>query len=112
MTPLHADGTWARACSALPLGLLNRGVYLQFDTCGREHLMPDSLRVEMLVRLIDEGWEDSLLVSSDRCRMTDLKIRGGLGYSWAVAGFCDLLRAAGVDERVLDQLTRETHCDC
>lgn len=69
--------------------------------------MPDSLRVEMLVRLIDEGWADSLLISSDRCHMTDLKIRGGLGYSWAVAGFCDLLRAAGLAEPVVDQLTRE-----
>ena len=39
--------------------------------------------------------------------MTDLKIRGGLGYSWAVAGFCDLLRGAGVAEPVVDQLTRE-----
>ncbi|GAA1576902.1 phosphotriesterase [Leucobacter aridicollis] len=88
-------------------GLLDRGVYLQFDTCGREHLMPDGLRVEMLVRLIDEGWADSLLISSDRCHMTDLRIRGGLAYSWAIAGFCDLLRASGVAETVVDQLTRE-----
>lgn len=86
--------------------LLERGVHLQFDTCGREHLMPDSLRVEMLVRLLDEGWERKLLLSSDRCHMTDLKIRGGLGYSWAIAGFCDLLRDAGVREDYIDLLTR------
>lgn len=87
--------------------LLKRGVYLQFDTCGREHLMPDSLRVEMLVRLIDEGWLESLLVSSDRCHMTDLKVRGGLGYSWAVAGFCELLRDAGISDDSIDLLTRD-----
>lgn len=87
--------------------LLNRGVYLQFDTCGREHLMPDTLRVEMLVRLLDEGWDESLLISSDRCHMTDLRIRGGLGYSWAVRGFCDLLQEAGVDSTNIDVLTRE-----
>lgn len=88
-------------------GLLRRGVYLQFDTCGREHLMPDALRVEMLVRLIEDGWIDSLLISSDRCHMSDLRIRGGLGYSWAVAGFCDLLREAGVSQAHIAQITRE-----
>ncbi|MDI6022370.1 hypothetical protein QBL02_02280 [Leucobacter sp. UT-8R-CII-1-4] len=87
--------------------LLRRGVYLQFDTCGREHLFPDSLRVEMLARLIDEGWLERLLLSSDRCHMSDLKMRGGLGYSWAIAGFCDLLRAAGIDEAGIDMMTRE-----
>lgn len=85
--------------------LLNRGVYLQFDTCGREHLMPDSLRVEMLLRLLDDGWLDSLLISSDRCHMTDLKIRGGLGYSWTVVGFARLLREAGVSDSTIDQIT-------
>lgn len=87
-------------------GLLERGVSLQFDTCGREHLMPDSLRVEMLARLLDEGWGSHLLISSDRCHMSDLRLRGGLGYSWALVGFCDLLRQAGVDEQQIDALTR------
>lgn len=87
--------------------LLKRGAYLQFDTCGREHLMPDSLRIEMLARLISEGWERSLLISSDRCHMTDLKLRGGLGYSWTLAGFSDLLREAGITEQQLQLLTRD-----
>ena len=86
--------------------LLRRGVSLQFDTCGREHLFSDALRVEMLVRLLDEGWERKLLISSDRCHLSDLKMRGGLGYSWAIAGFCDLLREAGVGEEHIELLTR------
>ncbi len=89
------------------LEILERGAYLQYDTCGREHLMPDALRVEMLQRLVQEGWEESLLLSSDRCHMTDLKMRGGLGYSWTLTGFCDLLRDAGITDRTIDLMTHE-----
>src|SRR5699024_4445944 len=86
--------------------LLHRGVYLQFDTCGREHILPDSLRVDFLRRYIDEGWENQLLISSDRCHKSDLRMFGGLGYSWALGGFCELLRKAGVSKEAIDKITR------
>src|SRR5690606_5922419 len=86
--------------------LLRRGVFLQFDTCGREHLMPDTERVKMILRLLDEGWVDSILLSSDRCHRTDLKLHGGLGYSWTFAGFTDLLLEAGVGADEVETMVR------
>ena len=86
--------------------LLNRGAWLQFDTCGRNHILPDELRAEALVRLLDEGWASRLLISSDRCHRSDLLQYGGAGYAWTWTGFAQLLRDLGVDDATWDQLTR------
>lgn len=85
--------------------LLTRGAWLQFDTCGRTHILSDELRAESLVRLLDEGWGSRLLISSDRCHRSDMLQYGGAGYAWTWTGFALLLKSLGVDDTTLAQLT-------
>jgi len=86
--------------------LLERGVFLQFDTCGRHHLVPDEHRVMAIVELLERGWGHRILLSSDRCHQSDLVRNGGLGYAWVLDGFRRMLAAAGVDDATFDSLTR------
>ncbi|MCX4471912.1 hypothetical protein OOK41_16615 [Micromonospora sp. NBC_01655] len=86
--------------------LLKRGVYVEFDTCGRTHLNPDARRADALVALIRAGWLEQLLISSDRCFRSDLKAFGGVGYPWALTGFVALLKDRGVSADEIDVLTR------
>ena len=57
--------------------LLKAGVYVEFDTIGRQHINPDQRRADALVSLIREGWVARLLPSSDRCYRSDLHTFGG-----------------------------------
>lgn len=86
--------------------ILDRGAWLQFDTCGRTHLNPDSRRADFLVDLIRAGRLDRLLISSDRCFRSDLTAFGGAGYAWTLDGFVPLLRDRGISEEEIDQLIR------
>lgn len=85
--------------------ILERGAYLAFDTVARRHINPDERRVEFLLRLLDAGWEEQLLMSSDRCFRSDLRAYGGPGYAVVFAEFLPALRSAGVPEPTIDLLT-------
>lgn len=85
--------------------LLEMGVNVQFDTCGREHLFSDNMRVEFLLRMLDDGWVNQLLISSDRCHKSDLKLFGGLGYSWTLHGFTSLMQESGIGTDIVQHIT-------
>ena len=85
--------------------LLAWGAYVQFDTVARNHMNPDARRAEALVRLLDAGWGERLLLSSDRCHRSDLVAFGGPGYAVTITGFFDRLRGLGVTDADLDRLT-------
>lgn len=89
------------------VAILESGAYVQFDTVGRNHMNPDSRRASAFAELARLGWQDKLLLSSDRCHRSDLCAFGGLGYGYVFTGFFDLLRARGVDDETLDTITIE-----
>ena len=89
------------------LAILEAGAYVQFDTVGRNHMNPDSRRVDAFVELARLGWSHKLLLSSDRCHRSDLLAFGGVGYGYVFSGFFDLLRAKGIDDETLDTITIE-----
>lgn len=85
--------------------LLQRGVSLEFDTAGRNHLNPDDRRAESFVRLVRQGWLDQLLLSSDRCFRSDLAAFGGVGYAHVLTDFRDRLTSLGLTAREFDVVT-------
>lgn len=87
------------------LELLERGAWVQFDTIGRQHMNPDMRRATTLVELLSQGWQNQLLLSSDRCHRSDLKAFGGLGYDYVFGPFFDDLRTLGVSDATLEQLS-------
>jgi predicted metal-dependent phosphotriesterase family hydrolase len=89
------------------VAMARRGAYLQFDVIGKLHWMLDETRVEVLGRLVEEGYGDRLLLSSDRCREMELKARGGPGYDHVLRDFVPRLREAGFDQALIDLILVE-----
>jgi phosphotriesterase-related protein len=84
--------------------LCARGAYVQFDVIGKEHFLLDATRVRLLLRLVERGWADHLLLSTDRARPTDLRRHGGPGYRHLLADFVPRLRASGMEERAISTM--------
>jgi phosphotriesterase-related protein len=84
------------------------GVFIGFDTVG--HFLPhspdqtDAMRVKMVVSMIEAGYEDQLMLSSDLGRTQDFKANWGSGYSTVVAVFVPKLRYAGVKEATIQKI--------
>lgn len=92
------------------LDLLERGVFVMFDNCG-QFLSMQALEgqiVDVIVRLIDKGFEDRILLSQDTCKMSQFRIHGGPGFTYVGEKFLPLLRNAGVPEGTITQITHES----
>jgi phosphotriesterase-related protein len=109
----------------LLLDLLNMGCYVQFDTLGRVNaavarkpdppgynpkgpdVANDVLVSECIPRLIEEGFEDKILLSQDVCTKIQLKAYGGTGYSFVLEKFLPYLRSIGVSEKHIHKMMVE-----
>lgn len=76
--------------------LLERGAYVQFDVIGKEHWLLDATRADLVATLVELGYGEKLLLSSDRNRISELKISGGKGYDHVLTAFVPLLQERGV----------------
>jgi len=78
--------------------LCKRGAFIGFDRQGGPG---DARQAPMVVALIDAGYADNLLFSSDLSTANQLKHNGGTGYAKTVTVFAPKLREAGVKEDTL-----------
>jgi len=58
------------------------------------------------LKLVKHGYEDQILLSTDRCFRSDLKTFGGLGYDYLFTTFKGLLLEAGLAESTFEKITR------
>ena len=84
--------------------LAQRGAYVQFDVISMTWWLLDETRVELLCQMVDRGYEDHLLLSSDRCALRLLKAGGGPGYDHVLRNFVPRLREAGFDDALLNRI--------
>jgi phosphotriesterase-related protein len=89
------------------VALAQRGAYVQFDVIGKIHWLLDETRIALLRQMVDKGYADHLLLSSDRCREIELKVKGGPGYDHVLRSFVPRLREAGFDEALIRRLLVE-----
>ena len=87
--------------------LADRGAMIQFDVIGKVHWLLDETRVELLAELVDRGFEDRVMLSSDRCRKMELSCEGGPGYDHVLRGFVPMLRDFGFDDALLHRFLVE-----
>jgi phosphotriesterase-related protein len=78
--------------------ICKRGAFIGFDRQGGPG---DARQVPMVMALIDAGYADNLLFSSDLSTASQLKRGGGAGYAKTVTVFVQRLREAGVNEATL-----------
>lgn len=86
------------------LKMLDQGVYVEFDTVGKENYQPDLLRAQMLREIEKQGFEDRVFLSMDITRKSNLKYKGGIGYAYLLDTFVPLLGETGVSESFIRKM--------
>ena len=92
----------------LHLEMARRGVWIEYDWIGGAG-QDDAVYVERILRLLDAGLEDHLLLSQDRGWFDPAQPGGGTPkpFTYLIDHFFPRLRAAGIAEPVLRSLTQE-----
>lgn len=88
------------------LALLEEGVYVEFDTIGKENYMPDQTRVEMLKEIERRGYSDKVFLSMDITRRSHLEAYGGLGYSYLLDTFVPLMIENNVSKEFIEKMLK------
>jgi len=83
--------------------IAKRGAFVGFDRVTILTL-PDAKRVTMILALLEAGYADKLLLSSDFSSARALKKNGGPGLAQTVTVFGKMLTAAGVKPEVLHSI--------
>ena len=83
--------------------LARHGVFLGFDTAGKEMYQSDATRAELVRKLVEEGFEDQVVLSCDVSRRSQLAKHGGRGYAYLLTSFVPRLEAAGIDQRTIQK---------
>jgi len=97
---------------AYQAALARRGAFLEYDMIGMDYWYADQQvqcpsdedNARAIVRLIDAGFADRLLLSQDVFLKMMLTRNGGFGYAYVQRHFLPRLRRLGVDEGTLESL--------
>ncbi len=92
--------------------IAERGAFLSFDTFGSECRFresgeaepQDSERIRSLLRLLDAGYVDQMLLAQDVCTKMQWHHYGGRGYDHVILTIVPSLRQAGVSERDVETM--------
>jgi phosphotriesterase-related protein len=91
--------------------LLDRGVFLQFDTLGRPRTAlggVDDFKVARgIAELVKAGYADRIMLSQDVCNKIHEKAYGGFGFSYILEHFLPVLRDLGVSDADIQKLMIE-----
>ncbi|MDR5701665.1 phosphotriesterase family protein [Agromyces aerolatus] len=100
----HADTV---PSSDYHLELARRGAFVQFDTLCIAMRQPFELdkRIEYVLRMLDAGHVDRLLLSHDVCVTDHLSVYGGGGFGYLTSTFLPALRDHGVSDDDIDRIT-------
>ncbi|MFB5675140.1 phosphotriesterase [Paenibacillus terreus] len=86
------------------LEVLKSGAYVAMDTIGKENYRSDKARLESILKFIERGYEDQLLLSTDLTRKSHLRALGGQGYDVVLRVFVPSLRDRGITDAVINKL--------
>ncbi|HHV82282.1 phosphotriesterase family protein [Tepidanaerobacter syntrophicus] len=87
------------------LDILKRGAYLQFDGPGKIKYYPDSTRIELIKRIINNGFENKLLISGDMGRKSYLSAYGGgPGFEYIIKKFTKRMLEEGIEQKIINKI--------
>tara|TARA_B100001123_G_scaffold384772_1_gene457843 strand:- start:7090 stop:8163 length:1074 start_codon:yes stop_codon:yes gene_type:complete len=87
--------------------IARRGAFVGLDTLGHEmgrSNIPDATKVRMVQDLLEAGFEDHILLSSDQGNERQFKRNYGHGWSSVLMQFVPKMRYAGVPERTIQKI--------
>lgn len=86
--------------------IAKKGVYLAFDQIGKTKYAPDSLRIDMIKQLIEDGHVKQILLADDNGRQSYYRsYGGGPGMDYIPLKFVPLMKKAGISDKDIDQMT-------
>ena len=89
------------------LAVVRSGAYMGYDCISKEHYQPDSLRVEFIKRMIDEGFGNRICFSGDLARKSYLtSYGGGPGLTYILWRFVPWLVQDGVSSEAINGFLR------
>lgn len=92
----------ARYDAAYHKEVLETGAYLEYDTINRTKYLSNEQEIKLICRMIEEGFEDQLLLSLDTTNQRLCAYGGDMGLDYIITEFAPMLKAAGVgDESIL-----------
>jgi phosphotriesterase-related protein len=83
--------------------LARRGAFVGFDRVTIP-IVPDAERVVMIMAMVEAGYADRVLISSDFAVPNSLKKNGGAGIAQAVTVFGPMLSKAGLPDATLHRI--------
>ncbi len=100
--------TQAESGFAVQLEIARRGAWLEYDSIGNNEWVSEESIIENILHLLDEGFGNQLLLSHDRGWYDPALPHGGTPkpYTYLSEVFLPRLRANGVDEATIRQLTQ------
>jgi phosphotriesterase-related protein len=93
----------ADTTAAIPKQLAKRGVFVGFDRVTIP-IVPDAQKVTTILALLEAGYADQLLLSSDFSSGRAFKKNGGPGVAQTATVFGPMLQKAGVSEATLRRI--------
>lgn len=83
--------------------VLKTGANVGFDTIGKESYVTNANKAATVVKLIELGYENKILLSQDVTRVSYLKSSGSFGYVEVCEKFLPLLRKLSVKEEIINK---------
>ena len=87
--------------------IAGRGAFLGFDTVGHrmnQSFIPETDKVRMVLEVLEAGYEDNVLLSSDFANTSQIKANWGNGFSTVLVQFVPKLRYAGVPDETIRKI--------
>ena len=86
------------------LSLLKYGVNIGFDTCGKISYQPDETRAKNIMKLIEAGYGDHIMLSNDISRRTYFTTYDKFGYTAVLERVVPLLKEYGCKQEDINKL--------
>lgn len=87
------------------LSVAETGVFLEFDTIGRFKYHSDEAEAEFLLKLVEHGYEDRILIGLDSTRERMHSYGGLIGLDHILNSFIPLLKSYGLTDELINKFT-------
>ena len=87
--------------------IARRGAFVGFDTVGHRmasSFIPEREKVDMVLNMLEAGFEDHIVLSGDFANTTQIKANWGSGFSTVLVQFVPKLRYFGVSDATLHKI--------
>ena len=87
------------------LAVAETGVFMEFDTIGRFKYHSDEDEARFIKKLVEQGYEDRILIGLDTTRERMKSYGGSLGLDYILTSFIPLLKSTGITDTTVDKFT-------